>query len=213
MSGQSILAWFAGRLEANSRNRSGDSLASLAPIGLADATWAKCWCRPGRYTCPSRGRRPPVKEVGEPCAGERRGWFDGRALETERPRQQTSRLGETQGPGPGPAYPRPAPALDPNQTSLRRPFPVNSIGGHRLGDDLSAAEHRDVAVVASELVWMSSSCRATSCGRGAHEITAPCGIQTNRRRTWTLKAIWQSLNMTRDQALPMGLTYRSQETP
>ena len=33
------------------------------------------------------GRTPPVKDVGEPCAGELHARFDGRALETEQPRQ------------------------------------------------------------------------------------------------------------------------------
>jgi Group II intron, maturase-specific domain len=33
----------------------------------------------------SRRRTPPVKGVGEPCAGEPHARFDGRALETEQP--------------------------------------------------------------------------------------------------------------------------------
>src|SRR5680860_1927150 len=58
------------------------------------------------------GRTPPVKGVGEPCAGEPHARFDGRGLETER----TSVT---------------APAPDP--TLL--PEPVRGANGYRIYDD------------------------------------------------------------------------------
>jgi len=53
----------------------------------------------------SRGRTPPVKDVGEPCAGEPHARFYGGELEKESPMAaEAGGPRETEGPAPGIAY-------------------------------------------------------------------------------------------------------------
>src|SRR3954454_471837 len=79
-------------------------------------------------------RTPPVKNVGEPCAGEPHARFDGRELETEHADQghrggtAERETGGTQAPGPTsqPLPPRQLPTQPSSATTAGTPATVRS---------------------------------------------------------------------------------------
>src|SRR3954454_6325855 len=81
-----------------------------------------------------QSRTPPVKNVGEPCAGERHARFDGRELETEhadhghRGGTAERETGGTQAPGPTsqPLPPRQLPTQPSSATTAGTPATVRS---------------------------------------------------------------------------------------